>query len=56
MPPPAAVQSVRPSAALTRDQLLEIYYSLRLTREIEERLAILYRQHKVVGGLYRSLG
>ena len=26
------------------------------TRDVEERLAILYRQNKVVGGLYRSLG
>lgn len=43
-------------AEITRDERLEIYYFLRLTRDIEERLAILYRQSKVVGGLYRSLG
>jgi TPP-dependent pyruvate/acetoin dehydrogenase alpha subunit len=42
--------------SLTRSQLLEIYYFTRLTRDIEERLTILYRQSKVVGGLYRSLG
>jgi TPP-dependent pyruvate/acetoin dehydrogenase alpha subunit len=41
---------------LTRPQLLEMFYFVQLTREIEERLAILYRQNKVVGGLYRSLG
>jgi pyruvate dehydrogenase E1 component alpha subunit/2-oxoisovalerate dehydrogenase E1 component alpha subunit len=41
---------------LTRAQLLELYYFVRLTRDIEERLLILYRQSKVVGGLYRSLG
>jgi pyruvate dehydrogenase E1 component alpha subunit/2-oxoisovalerate dehydrogenase E1 component alpha subunit len=41
---------------LTRSQLLELYYFIRLTRDIEERLAMLYRQSKVVGGLYRSLG
>ena len=29
---------------------------LRLNRMVEERLANLYRQGKVVGGLYRSLG
>lgn len=43
-------------AGLTREQLLEIYYYLRLTRSLEERLVNLYRQTKVVGGLYRSLG
>jgi TPP-dependent pyruvate/acetoin dehydrogenase alpha subunit len=41
---------------LTHPQLLEMFYFVQLTREIEERLAILYRQNKVVGGLYRSLG
>ncbi len=43
-------------AVLTRDQLLEIYYYLRLTRTLEERLVALYRQSKVIGGLFRSLG
>src|SRR6476661_1451366 len=47
---------VRPSDALTRTQRLEMYYFARLAREIEERLVILFRQSKVVGGLYRSLG
>ncbi len=42
--------------ALSRDQLLEIYYYLRLTRTLEERLVALYRQTKVIGGLFRSLG
>jgi TPP-dependent pyruvate/acetoin dehydrogenase alpha subunit len=41
---------------LTRDQLLELYYCLRLTREVEQVLVNLYRQNKVIGGLYRSLG
>lgn len=41
---------------LTRDQLLEIEYYLRLTRTLEERLVALFRQSKVIGGLYRSLG
>jgi TPP-dependent pyruvate/acetoin dehydrogenase alpha subunit len=44
------------SPALTRDQLLELYYYMRLTRSLEERLVNLYRQTKVVGGLFRSLG
>src|SRR5215211_5343569 len=45
-----------PSSALSRDQLLELYYWMRLTRALEERLVALYRQTKVVGGLFRSLG
>lgn len=45
-----------PATSLTRDQLLEIYYFMRLTRSLEERLVNLYRQTKVVGGLFRSLG
>ena len=51
-----AARTAKPSDALTRDQLLEMYYFARLAREIEERLVILFRQSKVVGGLYRSLG
>lgn len=43
-------------AGLTRDQLHEIYYYLSLTRALEEKLVNLYRQGKVIGGLYRSLG
>jgi pyruvate dehydrogenase E1 component alpha subunit/2-oxoisovalerate dehydrogenase E1 component alpha subunit len=44
------------SPDLTRPQLLELYYWMRLTRSLEERLVNLYRQTKVVGGLFRSLG
>lgn len=43
-------------AGLTRDHLHEIYYYLKLTRGLEERLHNLYRQGKLQGGLYRSLG
>jgi TPP-dependent pyruvate/acetoin dehydrogenase alpha subunit len=46
----------RASEALTRAQHLELYYWMRLTRTLEERLVNLYRQSKVVGGLFRSLG
>ena len=45
-----------PSSELSRDKLLELYYWMRLTRTLEERLVALYRQTKVVGGLFRSLG
>jgi len=41
---------------LSREQLLDIDYYLRLTRTLEERLVALFRQAKVIGGLYRSLG
>jgi TPP-dependent pyruvate/acetoin dehydrogenase alpha subunit len=43
-------------AELERSQLLEMYRFLRLTRTLEERLVALYRQSKVIGGLFRSLG
>src|SRR4051812_1471968 len=46
----------RAGAGLSREQLLELYYWMRLTRTLEERLVALYRQTKVVGGLFRSLG
>jgi TPP-dependent pyruvate/acetoin dehydrogenase alpha subunit len=51
--PPAAV---RDQSALNAAQRLELYYWMRLTRSLEERLVNLYRQTKVVGGLFRSLG
>jgi TPP-dependent pyruvate/acetoin dehydrogenase alpha subunit len=46
----------RPSESLTATELLEMYYFARLARDIEDRLVILFRQSKVIGGLYRSLG
>ncbi len=46
----------RPSASLSKEQKLQLYYYMRLTRSLEERLVNLYRQTKVVGGLFRSLG
>jgi TPP-dependent pyruvate/acetoin dehydrogenase alpha subunit len=42
--------------SLKPDQLLELYSYLKLTRLVEERLVNLYRQTKVVGGVFRSLG
>jgi pyruvate dehydrogenase E1 component alpha subunit/2-oxoisovalerate dehydrogenase E1 component alpha subunit len=53
----AQVGRVEPMpAGLSRDRILEIYYYLVLARSVEERLVNLYRQGRVVGGLYRSLG
>ena len=43
-------------SGLSRDQLHEMYLYVRLTRSLDERLRILYRQGKVIGGLYSSLG
>ena len=48
--------TARPSDALSRERKLELYYWMKLTRQLEERLVNLYRQTKVVGGLFRSLG
>src|SRR4029079_899934 len=42
--------------SLTPEQMLELYRYLKLTRLVEERLVNLYRQTKVVGGVFRSLG
>ncbi len=41
---------------LSREQLLDLYYFMRLTRELDEQLVRLFRQNKVVGGLYSSIG
>jgi len=41
---------------LKPEQHLDLYRYLKLTRLVEERLVNLYRQTKVVGGVFRSLG
>jgi TPP-dependent pyruvate/acetoin dehydrogenase alpha subunit len=41
---------------LTRDRFLDLYYFLRLNRDLEEQMARLFRQNKILGGLYSSLG
>jgi TPP-dependent pyruvate/acetoin dehydrogenase alpha subunit len=41
---------------LPRERQLELYHFMKLTRMVEGRLGNLYRQGKVVGGLYSSLG
>ncbi|MEP6742271.1 MAG: thiamine pyrophosphate-dependent dehydrogenase E1 component subunit alpha [bacterium] len=42
--------------SLKPEQMLALYRYLKLTRLVEERLVNLYRQTKVVGGVFRSLG
>lgn len=44
------------SKTLTKEQYIDFYYYMRLTRSVEERLTNLFRQNKVIGGFYRSLG
>ena len=51
-----AVVNTTNTFGLSREQLLDIDYYLRLTRSLEDRLVALFRQAKVIGGLYRSLG
>lgn len=41
---------------LSREQKLELYYWMQLTRTVEDRLLLLYRQGRIVGGLYRGRG
>src|SRR6202049_2672059 len=42
------------ASTLTREQHLELYYYMRLNRELEEQMVRLFRQNKIVGGLYSS--
>jgi pyruvate dehydrogenase E1 component alpha subunit len=42
--------------SLDRKKILDMYYYLRLTRALEERVRILYRQGKIPGGAFLSTG
>jgi len=44
------------SRELTRQQYLDLYYYMRLNRAVEDTMVKLFRQNKIVGGLYSSLG
>ena len=44
------------SSKLTPDQHLDLYYFMLLNRRLEDRLVKLFRQNKIVGGVYSSLG
>jgi TPP-dependent pyruvate/acetoin dehydrogenase alpha subunit len=44
------------NAKLTPEQHLELYYFMQLNRQLEDRLVRLFRQNKIVGGVYSSLG
>ncbi len=56
-PPAASPEIVVPDGLdLTPEGLLDLHWYMLLNRRLEERLVNLYRQGKVVGGVYRSLG
>ena len=41
---------------LTREQHLDLFYYMKLNRAVEDTMVKLFRQNKIVGGLYSSLG
>jgi TPP-dependent pyruvate/acetoin dehydrogenase alpha subunit len=41
---------------ISQSEFLHLYYYLRLTRALEERVTTLYRQGRIVGGAYTSHG
>ncbi len=49
-------RSPKDTAGLNKKQLGELFGYLYETRRLEEHLVALFRQNKVVGGVYRSLG
>lgn len=49
-------RNLQDTSDLSRAQLHELFRYLFETRRLEEHLVALYRQNKVVGGVYRSLG
>lgn len=51
-PPPP----MRPSKYLSQEQSLEVYRYMIVNRRMEEALERMYKQSKVIGGLYLSLG
>src|SRR5271170_3334590 len=53
MSPSTNGNAVKP---VTRQQCLDLYYYMRLNRAVEDQMTKLFRQNKIVGGLYSSLG
>lgn len=54
--PNAEIAPLTSKTSLDEEGQREMYRYMLLTRRLEEKLVNLYRQGKVVGGLYRSLG
>ena len=53
---PASETTRAKAAKLSRQQYLDLYYYMCLNREVEDTMTKLFRQNKIVGGLYSSLG
>lgn len=52
----ASVSKTNGARGVTREQYLDLYYYMRLNRAVEDQMGKLFRQNKIVGGLYSSLG
>src|SRR5438552_15879578 len=52
----APVPPSRDSKYLSKEQCIELYRWMLLNRKMEQQLEILYKQTKVVGGVYFGLG
>ncbi len=56
LPANPALSRAGSPVTLTKSQYLDLYYYMKLNRMVEQQLTNLYRQGKMVGGLYSSLG
>src|SRR6185369_5839115 len=52
----APVPAIKDSKYLTKEQSLEIYRYMILNRKMEQALENLFKQQKVIGGVYLGLG
>ena len=50
------MDAVEVAKDVKRADLLQMYYYLRLTRTLEDRITALYRQGRIMGGVYTSSG
>lgn len=50
------VMPEKAAAEIKRADFLQMYYYLRLTRTLEDRITAMYRQGRIVGGVYTSNG
>src|ERR1700732_1748701 len=53
---PTPAPPMRPSKYLTPEQSIEVFRLMLVNRHMEEALENMYKQSKVIGGLYLSLG
>src|ERR1700736_5220265 len=50
------VPDARRKRKLSRQQYLDLYYYMRLNREVEDTMTRAFRQNRVAGGLYARIG